>query len=100
MFMIHYSKLVEREDVRWEEAGGKGEVFAHVYGGDVRGDELVAWRVVVRGSKAEGRDRDRERWEARPQVEVRKEGEGEGEGKEGGEWDGVVERMRRDGWFG
>ena len=51
LFKLDYVKLAEGEDVRWESAGPDGNVFAHVYGGEIRGKYLYGWKEVSRGKE-------------------------------------------------
>lgn len=59
---INYTKLASNGDVRWEEAGQDGSLFAHLYEGEVMGDVVDDIKKVERGdgwsSKVEELSRD------------------------------------------
>ena len=45
---IVYKKLADGGDVRWEEVGGNGSSFAHLYGGDITGEAVDGVQRVER----------------------------------------------------
>ena len=69
---IDYDRLCAGEDVRWEPAGRAGELFAHVYGGELRGKYAVSGGRLRRNFGVEHRE---------------------------GEWDTCLEEVKKAGWL-